>query len=382
MVVDTLRSLVAVPIVADRPARTRFDWGLTWALVIGAVAEGLLRPDLTWRALSILVTVALAFGLLWRRSHPFATAVGVFGVMLVINVSSLILGVMWDGLYSAAVVLVVPYALVRWGAGSHIALGATLMVALYGVSLAQTSPALDEIIGGAIVFAFPAVLAAAVRTRSTAQARRLEQVKATEREGLARELHDTVAHHVSAIVIQAQAGRAVAATSPQAAIDVLATIEEAAARTLDEMRSIVGALRGDDPAQLAPQPGVDDLARLVADGDGPPVAIRVEGDLDGLTSAVDATLFRLAQESITNARRHARNPTGIEVVVRGEGDRVRLTVSDDGDPVAAVPADRGYGLVGMTERAELLGGTVVAGPGVDRGWTVEAVLPTAAVPTP
>ena len=88
-----------------------------------------------------------------------------------------------------------------------------------------------------------------------------------------------------------------------------------------------------------------------------------------------AAVYRLAQESITNAVRHARHATRIDVVVTGEDDCLRLTVADDGEPGVNGRAVPGYGIVGMTERATLLGGSLEAGPGPDRGWTVRAVLP-------
>lgn len=112
--------------------------------------------------------------------------------------------------------------------------------------------------------------------------------------------------------------------------------------------------------------------------DRPRIVVELSGDLGRLRPSVDAALYRLAQESITNARRHARHASCIRVLVSGEPDLVRLTVADDGHPVP--PGSRpssGFGLIGMAERARLLGGTLDAGPNRNRGWTVHAVLPTA-----
>ncbi|MFN2506646.1 MAG: sensor histidine kinase, partial [Acidimicrobiales bacterium] len=219
----------------------------------------------------------------------------------------------------------------------------------------------------------------AVRYQSKARARGMDQVKLLEREQLARELHDTVAHHVSAIAIRAQAGRVVASSDPAAALEALVVIEEEASRTLAEMRAMVGALRHGEEPDLAPQRGVADIERLTTGaGDRPQVDIELSGDLDGLRPSVDAALYRLAQESITNALRHARHATRIRVTVQGEDDCVSLTVGDDGDPAAFDPrSTTGFGLIGMAERAKLLGGTLAAGPSRNRGWTVHAVLPRA-----
>jgi signal transduction histidine kinase len=113
-------------------------------------------------------------------------------------------------------------------------------------------------------------------------------------------------------------------------------------------------------------------------GDWPRIEVVLTGDLASLRPTVDAAVYRLAQESVTNAVRHARHATRVEVHVEGEADWIRLTVRDDGD---ARPADRddrmGYGLIGMAERATLLGGTLQAGPDEVRGWSVHATLPRA-----
>jgi len=109
------------------------------------------------------------------------------------------------------------------------------------------------------------------------------------------------------------------------------------------------------------------------------VAVEIAGDVDDLPPPVAAAVYRLAQESVTNARRHARHATRIEVSVAADDASVRLRVSDDGDTGAGRPAaPPGYGLIGMRERADLLGGVCEAGPGPVRGWTVTAVLPRAA----
>ncbi len=139
---------------------------------------------------------------------------------------------------------------------------------------------------------------------------------------------------------------------------------------------MVGALRQGDDAALAPQVGVPDIERLARSrGDQPPVEVHLSGDLADLSPSVGAAAYRIAQESVTNATRHARHATRIVVTVEGDRDRIRLTVRDDGDRVSTTRPRDGFGIVGMTERATLLGGTLQAGPGPDRGWVVDAVLP-------
>jgi signal transduction histidine kinase len=218
-----------------------------------------------------------------------------------------------------------------------------------------------------------------LRYRARARQRELDQVKLLERERLARDLHDTVAHHVSAMIIRAQAGLATAPLNPSAATDALRVIEAEASKALAEMRGIVRVLRTDEPAELAPTPQVADLHTLAGRHlAGPAVEVAVDGDVEDLPAPVGTAIFRLAQESVTNARRHARNATRIAVSVVADDRSVRLQVTDDGEAAPARAATAGgFGLAGMIERAGLVGGTCEAGPGPVRGWTVTAVLPRA-----
>ena len=180
-------------------------------------------------------------------------------------------------------------------------------------------------VGGYAFFLSAAALGAAVRYRANIRFRDIDQAKAREREQLARELHDTVAHHVSGIAIQAQAGRAIAASHPERAVEALAVIEDAATRTLTELRAIVGVLRASQDTEFAPQPGVAEVEQLATDGQTRPcVEVTLSGEFDDLSPAVGAAIYRLAQESITNARRHARHATQVTVAVTGDADQVRL----------------------------------------------------------
>jgi signal transduction histidine kinase len=374
MVRNAVRSLLAEPRASDPPRRVWRDWVLVAGLLTAVVLEGVLRDDVLWRPVAIAVAVATVCALLWRRTHPLGVVTAVFGALIVVNVVTLISGDATFGLNSMICVVLLPYSLVRWGSGREILVGlAFIMVALV-LGIASDFTGYGEAAAGSMFLLFPATLGAAFRYRWTARTRELGQVRLRERELLARELHDTVAHHVSAIVIRAQAGRAVAATRPDAAVDALAIIEAEGTRTLAEMRAMVGVLRDDGTAALAPQPGVADLERLARSvGDRPRVEVEVSGDLDDLGPAVGAAIYRIAQESITNAVRHARQATRIDVRLTSYDDSVRLTVRDNGEATSRNPG--GYGLVGMTERATLLGGTLAAGPDPDRGWSVDVVLP-------
>jgi signal transduction histidine kinase len=307
----------------------------------------------------------------------------VFGAVLALNIAVLIAAVAEPvGLNTMAYVVVLPYSLVRWGAGREIGIGLVIILVTLVLGLVVDFTGVVEAVLGSIFLLFPATLGASVRYWTSARTREKDQGRLREREQLARELHDSVAHHVSAIAIHAQAGRVVAASRPEAALEALGVIEQEASRTLAEMRTMVGALRRGEEPDRAPQRGVADIERFASRGaDRPRVEVELSGDLAELRPHVDAAIYRLAQESITNAVRHARHATLIDVRVTGDDDRVRLTVRDDGDlsPYDA-SSSTGYGLIGMTERATLLGGTLEAGPSPDRGWTVTAVLPREGAP--
>jgi signal transduction histidine kinase len=379
MLRQATRALWAAPPAPEPPKRVWRDWALIAVLVPTAVLEGILRDELVWRPVALVLAAVVVCALLGRRTHPLAAVAVAFGAFVLTDVASLMTVGEPVGLYTAICVVLLPYSLVRWGSGRQIGYGlAIILVALILGVVSDYTGVVDAVVGSMFLL-FPATLGAAVRNWATSRLRELDQVRLREREQLARELHDTVAHHVSAIAIRAQAGRVVAASDPEAALDALAVIEEEASRTLGEMRTMVGGLRHGGAAALAPQPGVADLERLARTvGDGPRVELRLSGDLEGLGASAEAAIYRIAQESITNAVRHARHATRIDVRVTGADDCVRLTVSDDGDAGATPRNPVGYGLVGMTERAMLLGGFLEAGPGPDRGWTVEATLPKAA----
>lgn len=378
MLRNAVRSLWAEPRAPYPPQRVWRDWVLVGLLIPTAIVEGIFRGDVAWRPVALVLGVGLALTLLWRRTHPLAVVAVTFGALIVSSIAVLIGVDDPIGLYTMIYVVLLPYSLFRWGSGREAGIGLAIIVVAVVLGTVADFTGVVEAVVGSLFLLFPVSVGASVRYWASSRLRELDQVKLREREQLARELHDTVAHHVSAIAIRAQAGQVVAASHPGAAMDALAVIEEEASRTLTEMRVIVGSLREDRAAALAPQPGVADLVRLARSvGDRPRVEVDLSGDLEDLMPSVEAAIYRIAQESITNAVRHARQATRIDVRVTGDDDCVRLTVHDDGDVSSTPRNSLGYGLVGMTERAMLLGGSFEAGPGPERGWTVEAVLPRA-----
>ncbi len=376
MLRDDLRNLWTEPRPPDVPGRLWRDWALLAAALGSVVLETTLRENVGWRPVAAALGVWLAVLPLWRRTCPLAMVALAFGAVIVLQVATLVAAPQEPlDLYSSLVVLVLVYALPRWGSGREIVLGALVILATFAISVATDDTPVGEAIGGLVFLLMPAVVGASVRFWATARERQLERMRSHERERLARELHDTVAHHVSAMVIRAQAGRVVAGADPAAAVEALEGVEEEGARVLEEMRVMVATLRDSGAgAELAPAAGVADLERLLR---APGVRLRVDlgldGDLDGLPPAVDAAVYRIVQESVTNAMRHAVDATEVTVRVTGEPQTVRVTVRDDG--ARAGRGRDGYGLAGLRERAALLGGKLNAGPGTDRGWHVEAELP-------
>ncbi|MFC4855603.1 sensor histidine kinase [Actinophytocola glycyrrhizae] len=367
---ELLRSVWREPAPAPPPSRVWRDWVLVAVIVAVAVLEGVLRPGLGLRPLSVLICVGVAFSLPWRRSRPLLVLVLTFGVC---ELASLLVGGVFPEQDVLVFLVLLPFSLFRWGSGREAVLGAGVLFAKMATDTALGFHTPGDAIGGSAVLVSVMAAGAAFRYRARARVRELDQVKLLERERLARDLHDTVAHHVSAMAIRAQAGIATAATHPDAAVDALRIIDAEAARALDEMRGMVRLLRTDGPVDFSPGHRITDLARL-----GPPVEVTFTGDVDALPAQVSAGIYRLAQEAVTNAKRHARHATRVEVRVEADDHTVRLSVLDDGDPPGRPDTGTGFGLVGMAERAELLGGTCEAGPAPGRGWAVTAVLPRTA----
>lgn len=373
--VTVQRSLWREPRAADAPPVGRLDWLLAGGFAAAAVVEGVLRSDVAWRPLVTLLALSLAPALLWRRSHPLLTALVGWGVAGLLALIQLTADTESLGLYCMMAVLILLYSLVRWGSGREIVIGTTTVALAVAVGMYAASAGWADISGGSVLLLSIVALAAVFRYRADLWMRQRREIRNEERVALARELHDTVAHHVSAIAVQAQAGGVVASRQPEKAAEVLAAIELEASRTLAEMRSMVRLLREDDAVEYSPQPGVGNLSALARHSATPIVEVSLDNALTQLPRPVDAAIYRLAQESLTNALRHATNATRVDIVVRRDGNEVRLRVSDDGQTARNQAPEPGFGLLGMAERVQLLGGSFTAGPAPGRGWVVEAVLP-------
>jgi signal transduction histidine kinase len=200
---------------------------------------------------------------------------------------------------------------------------------------------------------------------------------AAERAAIARELHDVVAHHMSVMVVQAGAARAVGGSDPAAASDALKQIEASGRTGLAEMRRLLGILKAEgDGDGRAPQPGLADLGELLDSMrvTGLAVDVVVEGSPRPLPPGIDLSAYRIVQEALTNALRHAGGASA-RVLIRYDRDAIELTIADDGIGAPEGLSAHGHGLIGMRERAQLFGGTFEAGPRPGSGFLVRARLP-------
>ncbi|HEX3290037.1 MAG TPA: histidine kinase [Gaiella sp.] len=199
---------------------------------------------------------------------------------------------------------------------------------------------------------------------------------AEERARIARELHDIVAHAVSVMVLQVGAVRHKLPRELDADAEALRGVEEAGRAALAEMRRLLGAMRSDgDDLELAPQPGLDGLETLAAEVGraGLPVQLHVEGERVRLPRAIDLSAYRIVQEGLTNALKHA-HASRADVTVRYDPHEVRLEVRDDGGG-GPKGNGNGYGLVGVRERVKIYGGEMTAGPADGGGFLLSARLP-------
>lgn len=367
-------------------------------VVIAGAALVQIASDLNG-VLSTCVTLAviagLAGGLRWRRLHPLLLALAAITIVLV--------GDLLGGRGTQPVAALMAYLLIVYSVGAH----APRRPAVLGLLALTAGLFVDNAIGpnagtfsgvGDAVYplmtCIPAWSVGRVLRARRAMSRRLadrvaeleserEQLTrlavGAERARIARELHDVVAHCVSLIVIQAAAGQRVVEGDAAAATRILDAILEAGDQALHELTQMVGLLDGLAPGAAASEPGLERLGELIlrAEQAGMRVTLNVEG-VQTLTPAIDAASFRIVQEALTNAVKHA-GPGNVTVTVLRGQDQLELEIADEGPDVSRAPAQfrGGHGLQGMRERVELLGGTLDAGPGEPRGWTLRASLPLA-----
>ena len=339
---------------------------------------------------ALLVFAVASAALYWRRRAPLA----VLAVVLVAWASTIgsgyadLGGVAIIALYSAG-----RYATNdRW---AYLGVGAAIFVVTLD-NLADPAPWGEAVFGAVVMFVAWYVgrrlrmrqeRAAQLLREQAAEARR---IVIEERARIARELHDVVAHRVSLMTVQAGAAKAVAAQDPEGALRAMGAVEEAGRQALEELRHLLGVLRPEtDPDGLGPQPGLADLPRLVEQirRAGLDVSLATDGVAAELPARVDLFAYRIVQEALTNVLKHAGPGTHSKVRLGSDSSGIVIEVLDDGRGATALPGldpddagARGHGIVGMRERARLLGGTLDARPRPGGGFSVVAHLPTGGEP--
>lgn len=300
-------------------------------------------------------------------------------------------------LAGSAVLIAGQHALQVWGLGEGIALLVLLTTVLHRAP-ARTAAVLGPLLGLAcmltplrdirmgiftVVHAVLTVVVAAysliLRRQDTQRLRDLAAVRAAERLELARELHDLVAHHVTGIVVQARAARYTALEGQQADA-TFERIEASGSEALGAMRRLVRVLR-ENGAEPHPVAGLAEV-RALTDAfarTGPPVVLAVDrGVADALPADVAAAVYRIVREALTNIRKHAADATAVRIGLRPVPLGAELRIANDGGAPARLCEQArggGFGLAGLTERAEAMGGRLAAGPSAEGGWELTAFLP-------
>lgn len=226
------------------------------------------------------------------------------------------------------------------------------------------------------------------------QEQRLRLTAAAERSRVAREMHDIVGHNLSVMVSVADGAAVLAANRGERSADALRILGDTGRQAMSELRRVLGVLREerDGERPLSPQPGIHDLDPLLnrVRAAGLAVTYRTVGDLDPLSGGVQLTVYRIVQEALTNTLKHAGTRSVAEVTVTAEAGSVRIKVADTGTPpgapvrtqTAAAADGPGHGLVGIRQRAEMYGGSVLVGPReTGHGWLVDVVLDVPPAPT-
>jgi signal transduction histidine kinase len=373
---------------ASRLAPPLLDALIALALVVAAELEAALEPVSVARWVDGLIVLGFTVPLAWRRRAPLT-------VLAIAAVTVVVYGEVEDA--GSHQTLILALAIASFTCGYELPLRrAWIAPAIIVVADAFAILVLGQD-GGDFVFTMviyvgPWALAQALRHRGervdelAARADALESEREqreaaaveAERARIARELHDVVSHSISVIAVQSQAIRRRLGREHEREASDLAGVETTARQAMAEMRRLLGVLRSDgERLPLAPNPGLGQLPRLVEQvrGSGLDVEVAVVGEPLALPPGVDLAAYRIVQEALTNAIKHARTRRAT-VEIRYEAGTIALVVTDDGAGPASNGNGIGHGLLGMRERVTIYGGTLETGPADDgRGFRVHAVLP-------
>ncbi|MEI5101529.1 sensor histidine kinase [Streptomyces sp. PmtG] len=334
----------------------------------------------SWHGAVFALHFLFPVGLVWHRRHPLAALAAVLGILTVITTAT-------SDPYGLSLSLVVALFSVAMERPTRVAVtaGVVTFLGLQIPGITEDEELVRSVIGDLVGVGMAVVAGCAARQwqRQLAAHRELLAAGAVadERRRIARELHDIVAHHITAMQLMAGGARKVLHHDVALAQDALESLEDSGRLALSEMRQLLDVLRADDDTEggpAAPQPGVDDVPRMVADSCqlGVDTRLLIEGDRRELAPTVGLTVFRIVQEALTNVRKHAGRADATVRLHYGP-DLLTVEVYDDGSgPGGTARKGRsGHGLVGMRERAALHGGTLETGPRPEGGFRVLATLP-------
>ena len=356
--------------------RVRTALAVLVLVIVGALVPAILftsaGPDAPGaKAAAVALVVIQATTLLWMPRRPeaamsvaIATGVGIEQLCPTL------------GLFGAANIVLSGFSWLRPPRISLWALGAMVAIAPLRLSSGGGATEVLTAIGAsALAWTWGELL----RVRRARRADASQRAVAEERARIARELHDVVAHNVSLIVVQAVAAEDVFDARPDVARDALRNIEASGRAALAELRRLLETVRPDSADDAnAPQPGLSRLDALAeaVEAAGLTVEVHREGAPVDLPAGVDLSAYRIVQEALTNTLRHA-GATRADVTVRYRADGLGVEVVDDGSGASVGPVDDrgGHGIVGMRERAALLGGTIEVGAAPGGGFRVHAELP-------
>jgi signal transduction histidine kinase len=369
-----------------------FDRVLASLVGLAALTEAAIVAEAGRRPVAMLAMGGMAATLAFRRRAPLPGVVAFFALAI-----PMILAVDESESFSAPFMMVLIWA---YSLGTQADLRAALRgLVVVWIGVCAVSFAFEDAVAGDYLFPIGFAAAAwgvgrtirhrarllaelheaAVRAEEDREAQAARAV-GDERRRIAREMHDVVAHSVSVMVVQAGGARRILERDPQRAAEAARLIERTGRGALLEMRRLLGVLgSAEEPAALAPQPTIDELGALVAQAEaaGLPVVLEAQGERRPLPAGAEAAVYRVVQEALTNALKHAgAAPT--EVQLRWDPEALQVTVTDRGrsaDPRAAELPGGGLGIVGMRERVRVYGGELTASSRPEGGFVVRARIP-------
>jgi signal transduction histidine kinase len=364
------------------------DLALALALAVFAELDVLLSPD--WRgpaAVNAVVVPALALSLAWRRRWPLTVLAVVVG-----GFSALAVGFGGSSTWSSVFIYVTAvYSAVVYGSAPLL----VLALALAGVAVLLAADPLVHSFGEAVWGPSLAILTVgvgltgrALRARRSGLERRAEaldreehrraaEAAAEERQRIARELHDIISHSLGVVVLQVGAAERVLERDPARAREVLDSIRATGQEAIGEMGTLLGLLDAGPRSSREPQPSLAELDGLISRmrEAGLSAELVIEGERRALPAALELSAFRVVQEGLTNALKHA-GPADVRALLRYGEDRLEVEVADDGTAAGNGAGSR-RGLAGIRERVEIFGGRLDAGLRPGGGWTLHASFPLA-----